>query len=393
VSLNGDELECPADVLGQPSRDLHPTDVFADGVMGTGLSDEDSVSGNQRIHGQRPFHLRDQIAFEPRKQNREAGQHNVVRRIRCDLEKSLRISHHKCGGLVQPVEGVAELPFLDHHAVGIAVQQVANGLDLRQDQPPLGGFLVNGDDQHGHLARPDDVCEDARVVHEVGRSVVQQRLADIEDPLPGDCRRPDHRDLASGEPFDHRRVRRRLIAFVEDNNHVDLPASQLLDDSFLEITPHRRLGNNHTQIRPVKHLPRLVHAQLAQGSHVINAGRINEEHRPQRQQLHGFLDRIGRGPGEFGDDGHILPRDRVEQAGLANVSASEDADMKPKSFGRRSGHHRGCPSHPSCLALDKYVALSRVDLLDELVRRSPRPIIHLGQYRRDAPLTGLAGCR
>ena len=79
-----------------------------------------------------------------------------------DLQKRLRIGHHQGRRAVEPVQGVAQLPLLDDHAVGVAVQQVADRLHLRQDQPALGGLHVDRHDQHGQLARRHQVGHDRR---------------------------------------------------------------------------------------------------------------------------------------------------------------------------------------------------------------------------------------
>ena len=46
---------------------------------------------------------------------------------------------------------------------------------------PLRRLLVDGHDEHGELAGAHEVAEDRRVVDEVGRRRVEQRLAEVED--------------------------------------------------------------------------------------------------------------------------------------------------------------------------------------------------------------------
>jgi hypothetical protein len=43
VSLDGLKLQLPAHILSQPPGDLHATDVFCNGVMGTRLGNQNSV--------------------------------------------------------------------------------------------------------------------------------------------------------------------------------------------------------------------------------------------------------------------------------------------------------------------------------------------------------------
>ena len=110
--------------------------------------------------------------------------------------------------------------------------------------------------------------------------------------------------------------------------------AQSLDDVFLELPPLAGLGYHHTQVGALEHLPGAIGAQLAEGSHVIDSGRVDEEHRTQGQQLHGFLHGVGGGAGELRDDGHVLLGDGVQQAGLAHVPAAEQAYVQPHSSRR-----------------------------------------------------------
>ena len=66
-------------------------------------------------------------------------------------------------------------------AMASVSMQVADGLHLRQDEATSRGLLVDGHDEHGHLAGPHEVAQDGRVVDEVGRRRVEQRLAEVED--------------------------------------------------------------------------------------------------------------------------------------------------------------------------------------------------------------------
>ena len=43
---------------------------------------------------------------------------------------------------------------------------------------------------------------------------------------------------------------------------------------------------------------RLLDAQFAERAHVVDAGGVDEQHRAERQQLHGLLDRVGGGAGD-----------------------------------------------------------------------------------------------
>ena len=74
------------------------------------------------------------------------------------------------------------------------------------------------------------------------------------------------------------------------------------------VAPRRRFGDDQAEVGPVENLPRPLHAQFAERAGVVNARRINEQHRPERQQLHRLLDRVGGRAGHVGDDRDVLPR-------------------------------------------------------------------------------------
>ncbi|MPN64712.1 hypothetical protein SDC9_212488 [bioreactor metagenome] len=70
--------------------------------------------------------------------------------------------------------------------------------------------------------------------------------------------------------------------------------------------------DEHGHVRFIEHLPRFFHPQRAQRAFVVDTGRVNDHHRSDRQQLHGFIDRVGRGAFHVGYDGKILSRHRVD---------------------------------------------------------------------------------
>ena len=66
---------------------------------------------------------------------------------------------------------------------------------------------------------------------------------------------------------------------------------------------------------------------------VVKTRRVDDEHRPQGQQLHGFLHRVGGGAPGVGNDGQLLAGDGVDHAGLSGVAAAEKADVYPVGGG------------------------------------------------------------
>ena len=59
------------------------------------------------------------------------------------------------------------------------------------------------------------------------------------------------------------------------------------------------VDHENAHVGAVEHLPGLLDPLLAQRADVVDAGRVDEQHRPERQQLHRLLDRVGRRAGDL----------------------------------------------------------------------------------------------
>ena len=97
----------------------------------------------------------------------------------------MRVGDHQGRGALEPLQGVTKFPLLDDHAVGVAVQQVADRLHLRLDQPALGGLLVDRHHQDHQFARRHQVGDDRGGVDELLGGRGHQGLAQIEAAVGG----------------------------------------------------------------------------------------------------------------------------------------------------------------------------------------------------------------
>ncbi len=86
-----------------------------------------------------------------------------------------------------------------------------------------------------------------------------------------------------------------------------------------------QVGYQYRHIYPVKHLPGRSYALFAEASHIVKARSVDDDHRPQGKQFHGFAHGIRRGAFLFGNHRQILPRDGIYQAGFACIPPSEKA--------------------------------------------------------------------
>ena len=180
VALHVLDVELAAHVLREPARDLDAADVLGDGVVAAGLGDEDVGAALEVVDRQRALDLADEVALEAAEEDAEARHRHLGRRVGRHLEERLRVGDHELRRPVEALDGVAELALLHHERHRVAVHEVADALHLRQDQAAARRLLVDRHHEHGELAGVDEVAEDRRVVDEVRRRRVEQRLAEVE---------------------------------------------------------------------------------------------------------------------------------------------------------------------------------------------------------------------
>ena len=297
VALHVVDLELAAHVLGEPARDLDAADVFADRVVAAVLGDEDAVAGAQLFDGERAGDLRGEVALEAGEQDGEARHGHVERRVGRHLEERLRVGDDQLGRTGESRDRVLELALLDDQRHGVGVHEVADGLHLRQDEAAARGLLVDRHDQHGELARTDQVAEDGGVVDEVGRRRGQQRLAKVEHAAAQRGGGAHDLGAAFAQPLLVSRRRARQVDLVEHDHGGDLARRELLEDHLFVVAPLAGRGDQHTEVGAFEDLQGAGGAQLAQGADVVDAGRVDEQHGTERQQFHGLLDRVGGGAG------------------------------------------------------------------------------------------------
>jgi len=126
-------------------------------MVGARLCHKHPVTGGERFDDGCPACKCLEFTLEPRHENGEGRQGDAGRGVGCGLQHHLRVAHHEVGRLRETVEGGAEFALLDDHAHGVAVENVANGLYLRQDEPSLGGSEVDGDDEDDKPASRHEV--------------------------------------------------------------------------------------------------------------------------------------------------------------------------------------------------------------------------------------------
>ena len=175
----------------------------------------------------------------------------------------------------------------------------------------MGRFQVDRHDQHGHLARGDQVGHDGRGVDEFLGHGADERLAQFQHALALRSYRLDKRGFCRIELLDKFSRRPGDVGLVEDHDHGYFTLPKFVENSLFERTEFAGRHDQNTHVGAVEDLPGLLDTLLPQGTHVVDAGRVDKQHRADGQQFHGLFNRIGGCAGHLGNDGNLLPRHRV----------------------------------------------------------------------------------
>ena len=316
-------------------------------MMPAGLGHQHGIAGLQLVYGSRTPGKSRQIALEPGHEDGKRGQWNIWRSVGHSLKHNLRVADHECGFFVQPGQRRGQFPLFHHHAGGVAVENIAYGLHLRQYEPPLGRAKVDGNHQHCQLARWQQVAQQARLCKPVFRRKGRQSFTHLPHALAchGGYAHPADTVLIQPAKLPGRRGRQ--IALAKNHTKRNFALTQLAYKKIFILAPLPRLYGQQGNIRALKGLKRALLAQLAQRAHIVNARSINKYHRPEGRQFQRFFHRIGGCAGRVGNNGNLLPRQCVEQGRLANIAPTIDAYVQAQTFGcfihARSS---GCVNYP-----------------------------------------------
>ena len=151
---------------------------------------------------------------------------------------------------------------------------------LRQDQSALRRGFIDRADQHHAVGRTDQVCDEA-LFRRTPRQQAGHALLQLPDTFAGEGAD------SHGPVIFRNRPAQVLLVHGDQEGNIPLPEqAQQLPVGFLQAGG--TVGHQHGQVRPPQDLPRPFHPQAAQAARIVESGRIGDDHRTQRQQLHGF---------------------------------------------------------------------------------------------------------
>ena len=178
----------------QPAGDLDSPYIVALSVMGASLRDQNPVAVPEPVDLRRPQDSGLQEALIAGHEYGEGSERNTVRHVLLHRGKSLAVCDNHGGRIAQAVYGRLYIVLLNTDGSTAGVENVPDDLLLGQDQPSLGGCLVDGNDQDHLVSLLEKIRDQTRLC-------ALSRLpfaVDIRDPFlgadtdalyPGDGRR------------------------------------------------------------------------------------------------------------------------------------------------------------------------------------------------------------
>ena len=267
------ELHILSAMLADQFRKLFRADVAALAVMRAAFGNQDDVAVAQAVQC---FHAADgsrQIAFVAGEKNGERCQRNILGDDLRDFSKYLAVRYYQLQRSGKSGERQGQFRLLCHDADGVAVENVAKRLDLREDETAFGRGGVNGRHENDDVARFDQIADDA-VGIVVLRGGFRHELLQIIDALPCHGADGDHRQIFRDGGW------RGKIRLVDgDDTWYLLGFDQLEDCVIRRCHASRRVDDHDGQIRFVQHLAGLAHAQGAELRIVVQTGRVEHHDR------------------------------------------------------------------------------------------------------------------
>ena len=145
-------LKLLAGVALQPLGDFHGADVLALAVVGTALGDEHLLPFPERFQRCHPGHGEGEIPLVPRHEDGKGREGHRRRHQLIRLAEDLAVGDDDFRRRGQRGKGLGELRVPTDQGGRPGLEHIANHLLLGQDQPPLGGGLVDGHHQHRRIA-------------------------------------------------------------------------------------------------------------------------------------------------------------------------------------------------------------------------------------------------
>ena len=175
----GDDVarDVEAGEAAEESGYFDAADVVARDIMGAGFEEEDAGVRGEGGDGWGAVEIEGEKAFGTSEEDGEAGKVDGVGDERSDEVEDLAVGDDKARGREKRSESRREFGLAADDGGGVVVEDVADDLDLREDEATFGGGGVDGSDQEDGVGGRDDIGEERGV--EKGR--VGERLSDASE--------------------------------------------------------------------------------------------------------------------------------------------------------------------------------------------------------------------
>ena len=341
--------QCGSDPFAEHRRNFDPADVFAHRSVRAGFGDQHAGVFAELPDGCRALHEVVDVALVTGEEHRERSQQACGGLLRIDSRENLRVGDNQFRRCGQRRERAFDLVggTADHAA--LLIEQLADRLDLRQDEASLGGLDVLRHDEHHHVARRGEAARDFGLVVVFGQVADQGfaqgvesravRGADPERLLPEEC---------FGLRIGHTGNQVGLAAYHYRRN---MPFFQEPEPFYFVVLRHGFGEEKDGQVGFVQHLAALLHAQRAEVAFIVETRRVDQYARSQPVYLHRLEYGIGRRARRRGNDSALLAREGVNQRRLAAVAPPVESDMQPFGAGSLLVHRakifrNGSPVYP-----------------------------------------------
>ena len=130
------------------------------------LQHQDFVAVLQLVEVRSALQVVLEVAFVVCQHDAEARERDVFGHLASHASEHLAVGDHQFRGRIT-IQPVGHLVLFQYYGNRVVVEDVADHLHLRQDEPSFGGLRVDGCHEHHRVALADDIAQER--VRDVGR--------------------------------------------------------------------------------------------------------------------------------------------------------------------------------------------------------------------------------
>ena len=252
--------------------------------MGAAFADQHLVSVFEILQGSGSLHCSFQTSLVPGKQNGEGCKRDFPWGILGNLFKYLAVCDHHSGLLSQAFQGFLQPVFLHNYRDPVGIQDIPDGLLLRQDQPSLWRRFVDRHYQDYKVSRRQQISDDLLLIF---FRLCQDGQPFFQFLYPGAFPGADPQEISSllisfwqsGQSLTDL-FRLQHIPFIQHQDAGDLFLFDPLQKGLIFLAhPVFPIYDQHCGVCFIQHLIALFHPQAAQFSLIVDPRSVHHHHR------------------------------------------------------------------------------------------------------------------